>query len=210
MTTTPYKKELIVLVADRNMEFTIKGLLERSQSLRIKDVSYDIYNHPENDPGCRSNGVNFLRPFVNRYSRALLIFDKEGCGLEARSRTDLEVDAEKQLALSGWGDRCSAIVIEPELENWVWSDSPHVDSVLGWQGRQPDLRSWLISEGHLPDMQSKPSHPKEAMIAALRHAQVARSSSLFLQLAQRVSFERCDDPAFLKLKTTLSTWFPAG
>jgi hypothetical protein len=210
MTTTPYKKELIVLVADRNMEFTVKGLLGRPQSLKIKDVSYDIYNHPENDPGCRSNGANFLRPFVNQYSRALLMFDKAGCGQENQPRADLEVVVEAQLTASGWGDRSAAIVIEPELENWVWSDSPHVEAVLGWQGRHPNLRSWLISEGHLPDMQSKPSDPKEAMIVALRHAQVARSSSLFFQLAQRVSFERCDDPAFLKFKTTLSTWFSAG
>jgi len=91
MTTTPYKKELIVLVADRNMEFTVKGLLGRSQSLKIKDVSYDIYNHPENDPGCRSNGVNFLRPFVNRYGRALLMFDKAGCGQESQTRSELKL-----------------------------------------------------------------------------------------------------------------------
>lgn len=208
MTTTPYKKALIVLVADRNMEFTVKGLLGRSQSLNIKDVSYDIYNHPENDPGCRSNGVNFLRPFVNQYSRALLMFDKVGCGQENQPRAELEVIVEGQLAASGWEGRSAVIVIEPELENWVWSDSPHVEAVLGWQGKQPNLRSWLMTKAFLKDGQNKPNNPKEAMDAALRRGQKAHSSSLFLQLAQKVSFERCDDPAFLKFKTTLSMWFP--
>jgi len=67
-----------------------------------------------------------------------------------------------------------------------------------------------MTQALLEDGQNKPSDPKEAMDAALRRAQKARSSSLYLQLAQKVSFERCDDPAFLKFKKTLSTWFPAS
>jgi len=53
----------------------------------------------------------------------------------------------------------------------VWSDSPHVDSVLGWQGIMPDLKTWLTSKGFLNDSLCKPKHPKKAMEEALRKTQ---------------------------------------
>lgn len=35
-----------------------------------------------------------------------------------------------------------------------------------------------------------------------------RASALYFDLASQMTFERCLDPAFLKLKTTLQSWFP--
>ena len=52
---------------------------------------------------------------------------------------NLETEAEQRLSSSGWDDRAVAIVLDPELEIWVWSDSPEVDDVLGWRGRIPRL-----------------------------------------------------------------------
>ena len=43
----------------------------------------------------------------------------------------------------------------------------------------------------------------------LRMKSKPRSSSIYLALAKRVSLQRCQDPAFLKLKTTLASWFSA-
>jgi hypothetical protein len=112
------------------------------------------------------------------------------------------------LSQNGWGQRTSAIVIDPELEIWVWSDSPHVDEVLGWSGRQPDLRTWLTQRGSITDRNGKPNLPKEATEAALKEVRKPRSSSIYQQLAEKVSLGRCVDPAFIKLKNTLQSWFP--
>ena len=46
-------KDLIILVADKNMEHTIKGLLARPPALGIRPLSFDIRVHPERDAGCR-------------------------------------------------------------------------------------------------------------------------------------------------------------
>jgi len=208
MTAIVPSKDLVILVADRNIEYVMKGLLSRPKALMMREITYDIFGHPEHDAGCLLHGCDFLRPFVNRYSHALIILDHEGCGQEQKRRTELENNIENQLANSGWHNRAVAIVIEPELENWVWSDSPHVDSVLGWEGRQPDLKSWLNIQGFLNEGQNKPVHPKEAMEMALKNVKKARSSALFLQLAQKVSVDRCTDPSFVKLKTVLAAWFP--
>ncbi|RLC05010.1 MAG: hypothetical protein DRI57_27825 [Deltaproteobacteria bacterium] len=207
MTAYAEQKDIIVLVADRNMEFSAKGILNRHQSLDIRPVTYDIRVHPGHDPACLRQSHSFLQAFIKRYAYALVIFDREGCGKDKASRETLEEAVEKRLAENGWRDRSAAIVLNPELEIWIWSDSPHVSRILGWSRKSPGLRHWLTAEGFLKEGQTKPRRPKEAVENALEIVKKARSSSLYFQIAQKVSFNRCDDPAFLKLRTTLKKWF---
>jgi len=208
MTTGQYPHDLVVLVADKNMEFAVKGILGRVQAMGTREPISVVHVHPEKDPGCLLRGHEFLSLFQKQFAHALILLDLEGCGQERSARETLEAAIEKRLSQSGWGGRAAAVVIDPELEMWVWSDSPQVDAVLGWQGRSPDLRSWLKTKDFLQEGQAKPERPKEAMELALRTVRKPRSSSLYFQLARQVSLERCVDPAFVKLKTTLQTWFP--
>lgn len=201
-------KDLVVLVADKNMEAAVTGLLSRKKSLGIRDISNTVYVHPGKDPGCVTKGDTFLRSFAAGYQHALLMFDREGCGREELSRQTLEEDLENRLARNGWANRAVAIVIDPELEMWVWSASPQVDRILGWSNRGNDLRSWLIEKELWRDGFPKPDQPKKAVEKALEFVRTARSSSIYLQLAHKVSLERCLDSAFVKFKTTLKKWFP--
>lgn len=141
------RKDLVALVADKNMEFALKGLLMQHRALGIRPLQTDVYVHPERDPGCFLRGHDFLHPFFNRYAHALLILDRQGSGRESSCREDLESEAEKRLSQSGWNDRAAAVVLDPELEIWVWSDSPHVGRVLGWPKGRPSLRTWLREQG---------------------------------------------------------------
>lgn len=200
--------DLVILVADKNMEFGIRGLLSRGPSLGIRAITSDIYVHPERDPGCLLKAHHFLRPFLEDHDHALVMFDLQGCGREALTRQKLETEVEGNLSRSGWADRAACVVIDPELENWVWSDSPQVDRVLGWKGRNPSLRDWLRQQGHSTDDGDKPNRPKEAVEDALRVVRKPRSSALYRELAESVSLERCLDPAFMKLKELLAKWFP--
>ncbi|HEY2289968.1 MAG TPA: hypothetical protein VGM86_04625 [Thermoanaerobaculia bacterium] len=121
----------------------------------------------------------------------------------------LESQLEERLAQSGWEDRAAAVVISPELENWVWSDSPHVERVLGWERGSAPLRGWLQEKGLLEAGVAKPARPKEAVELALWTVRKPRSSAIYFELAQNVSTDRCTDPAFLKLRRCLCEWFPA-
>jgi hypothetical protein len=105
------------------------------------------------------------------------------------------------------GNRASAIAIDPELDVWIWSESPYVDEVLGWTGHDPSLRKWLFQEGWLIKGQTKPNRPKEALESALRIIRQPRSSSIYKDIAEKVSLKRCLDPSFLKLKNILTNWF---
>lgn len=206
ISTTP-QKALIVLTADKDMEFAVRGILGRFKSLGIQEVAADFRVHPEHDPGCLLRGHDFLKPLINQYDHALLLLDREGSGQEIKSRVELEAEIESRLSQAGWGDRAAAIVIDPELEMWVWSDSPHVDTILGWQGKEPDLRTWLFEKGYLSTGVLKPPRPKEALEEALRAVKAPKSSSTYSRIAQKVSISSCIDPSFLKLKDVLQLWF---
>jgi len=201
-------QDLIVLVADGTMRRAIEALLSGYERVGIRPLEVRVFtgNPPyDSEPFLRCQ--QYLRPFLNLASYALVIFDREGCG-NTGSRAEIETEVEKRLAQNGWEKRSAAVVIDPELEAWVWSDSPNLDAALGWPHRGAQLRAWLGEQGFLEPGHTKPARPKEALEAALRDSNKKRSSSLYLELATRVSFERCADPAFLKLKSTLQSWFP--
>lgn len=205
MITPPPRKDLVLLVAGKNMEVCIKGLLSRSAALRLRELTFDLFVHPERDSGCLLSSDHLLRIFTGQYHHALVLLNRESCGQQGRSRVDLEAQVEARLGESGWERRAAAVVIDPEFEVWVWSDSPHVGPGLGLER---DPKDWLRDEGFLQEGRIKPIQPKEAVERALRLARRPRSSAIYGDLARRVGTSRCSDPAFLKLRNTLKVWFP--
>lgn len=210
MTPNALVRDLIVLVADRNMEATVTGILNHHQKLGMRPIQFDVQRHPETDAGCRSKGAQYLAAFAKQYRYAILMFDHEGCGREDVAPGILEQSITEELLAAGWQGSATAIVIVPELDVWVWSDSPNVDGILGWKGRSPKLRQWLMDERYLLAGNPKPVRPKEALEAALKAVRLPRSSDVYAELAASVGYNRCTDRAFTKLRTTLQTWFPEG
>lgn len=204
----PPRKPLVVLTADKNAQFALRGILSRTLSLGIRQIQPDFYIHPGKDPGVFDNADEFLRSFAQSHQYALVLMDREGSGQEKNlSRVEMEERIEQALGRCGWEDRASAIVIDPELDLWVWSDSPNVAHELGWAQHQPDLSTWLRDHGFLKDTARKPTRPKEALEAALREVRVPRSSAIYRALAEKVSLAKCTDPAFGKLREVLVNWF---
>ncbi len=201
-------KDLVVLAAaDKQMEYALKGIISRHQSIGIRQLDVEYYRHPHSDPGCRNEAEKFLRPFHQDFAHALIVFDYHGSGQPDLPAEDLEVDIEERMRRSGWETRARCVVIEPELEVWVWSDSPEVDRCLEWE-RQTSLRQWLEEKGYWEANAEKPRQPKEALEQVLHEVRLPRSSSRFQKLAESVSLRRCNDRAFLKLRRTLREWFP--
>lgn len=208
MTPTPTAKDLIVVVADADAEKAIVALLQRRQSLGIRKISYDIRRHVQRDPGCRTAVDSFLRPEIKSYRQALVVFDWEGAGAEDQVPEEIEVQVENCLSRAGWAGRCAAVVIQPELEAWVWSDSPHVPETLGWKDRHPSMQEWVKTHTrYWPDGCVKPTRPKEAMAACLREVRKSASPAFFETLAEHVSVSRCSDRAFAKFKSVLARWY---
>lgn len=200
---------LVVLVADKQMEFAIRGLLSRHHALAIREIEATVYRHPNSDPGCRKEAHNFLRPFHSDFHHALVLFDRHGCGRSEAPVKELQREVEEQLQRTGWDDRARCVVLDPELEVWVWSDSPEVNSCLGWQDRDVPVQEWLKEQGLWDPVDApKPAAPKDALEVALREVGIPRSAAVFEKLARRVSVNRCTDESFGRLRTILQEWFP--
>ena len=207
---TPSRQDLLVLVADADIEQAVLGLMTRTESMGIRPCTYEIRRHPGRDPGCRVGAAQFLRPFSRRFRYALVVFDRHGCG-DPGSRESIQRRVEDDLRANGWANRSKALVIDPELEVWLWSQSAHVAEALGWRRNYAGLRQFLKSQDLWPDESTKPIQPKKAMWEAMKAApmkkKARRSAAKFQKLASQVDFAGCVDPAFAELTGTLRRWF---
>jgi len=201
--------DLVLLAADKQMAETLRGILSRPEALGTRDVSFTVNTHPKRDPGCRTDAHRFLRSFHTDFHHALVLFDYDGCGASGRSSPrEIERNVEDRLQQTGWRNRARCVVIDPELEVWVWSDSPEVDRCLGWERSSQRVRSWLRERGRWPSDSSKPLDPKDSLEEALEEVRQPRSSSLFRELAETVSLSRCEDASFHRFREILQEWFP--
>lgn len=205
----PPKKDVVVLVADANAEHALKEILDRHLSLSIHPVQYEVIRDTARaDPGCYRRSHEFLRPFLSEFDHAIVIFDRQGSGQEARDAEDLEDETTCRLRQNGWADRAAVIVIDPELEAWVWGSSREIDRTLGWRDTVVPLREWLRGEKLWPAEQVKPPDPKLALERTLAQIGRPRSSAVYGQLAKRVSLTHCQDRSFRRLLRILRSWFP--
>ena len=195
------------------MEGAFNGLLSRPEKFGIRNIDYQILVHPKRDPGCRTQAVEFLRPFLSSSNYAMVAFDHHGCG-SSLIPTKIQSKVGRLLFVNGWEKRSHVVVIDPELEEWVWAPSPHVSRALGWGNNFSDLRRWLHDRDLWPSGQSKPIDPKQAMEAAMHNAPGAnrprRSSAIFERIANSSDPMSCRDSAFSQLRETLQAWFPLG
>ena len=200
--------DLVCVVADRQIKATIEGLLKRPLALGMRDIEAEVLLHPNHDPGCYDRPADLLRGYRQRAGHALIILDHAWDGVPAESGSDLEALIDEKLREAQMADWAVPLVIEPELEAWVFSTSPHVADVLGWRGERSTFRKTLEEQNLWKAEDPKPADPKAALEYVLGKTGKSRSSSLFRRLASRVNTAGCQDRAFLRLKELLQGWFP--
>jgi hypothetical protein len=201
------KKDLVILVADMDAEMCLKSLLPRFQIvLGTREITFDIFKHSQRDGGCRTESHNFLRGMIKNYDYAMVIFDYEGSGSH-KSVENSEKEVKELLEKNGWKNKCEVIIANPEIDNWIWANSPHVATHLGWQNLD-ELNLFLVKENFKKDAKSKPERPKEAMEIALKSKkEIPHTSAIFKNIANDVSFKSCTDKSFLKFKDKIVEWF---
>lgn len=198
------------------MEAAVGGLLDRNGAHRAIgctrfefDSRRDIkVAKGQSDPGVYTRADELMRPFAHEYTRAVVIVDEEWEGSPGAAA--IETQLRGHLASAGWvEDRALALVVSPEADVWLWSNSPHAAAALGWVSWDT-LRSALEAEGYLAAESTKPARPKEAAEWALRHGPTKkpRSSRIYREVSGRVSVNRCEDRAFARFIDQLRIWFP--
>lgn len=190
------------------MDAAVSALLDRPQSIGIRPVTHRIGTHPERDPGCFHKGPDFLRLFRSQARHALIILDFAWDGAPASTGIHLEKALDRKLNQAGMGEWAKAVVIDPELEAWVFAQSPHVARILGVEGTAAGLRKELENRALWARDEAKPRDPKAAMEWTLRQTRQPRSSSIYGRLATKVSTASCADRAFVRFRSQLQEWFP--
>lgn len=196
----------MLLVPDKNTEHAVRAVLEREHSLGIRKIAFDILVDPGRDGGVRLRGAQILQAQAGRYHHGGLIFDYEGSGANT-APMDLETQIDQQLNAT-WGLKAKAIVIEPEVDTWMWGAETHIKEVIGWDA-EVGIRDWLRARGFVFTPDQKPVRPKEALEAVFREAKAPRSSAHYSSIASRLSLRNCTDPAFIRLRSALQSWFAA-
>ena len=225
-------RDIVWLIADLECEATIKGFLERA-SIHLSlgcsafrfSVQDDLLRDAQGkDPGVWKRAHEFLRGKQNTHRYAIIILDNAWEGSPGPAR--IETAIVRNMRSCGWDQsRFEVIVIDPELEAWIWQDSLYVDEAFG-HNPPPSLRDKLaactqrangsvvklppgsLDQALWPANAVKPPDPKAAVKAVLHMYRVGAASSIFNEIASRVSVNYCQDPAFQRLRTALQRWFP--
>jgi hypothetical protein len=200
--------DLVVLTADKNMQFALNGALRRSEALGIRPIQFRILVHSERDGGARTTGPDLLALQTALYDRCLLILDHEGCGAEDTAPNVLEQSLDGRLS-NHWGDRAKSIVVAPEFDLWMWGSDNSLSQVFDWPIATP-IRDWLSAKGFQFDGNGKPLRPKECLEAIQAVHRIPRSSALYENIATQISLARCTDASFARMRAKLQEWFPTG
>lgn len=199
--------DLTLVVADKNMQFALKGALGRPEALGIRPIQCQFLS-AGNDGVARTQGPDLLRTQQGISTKGLLILDYEGSGTNKPDARSLEEELNSSLQQC-WPDGAKAIVIEPELEMWLWGSDNALQNALEWP-LSFGIRNWL--EHRIPPYtfrnNGKPDRPKEAWEALIPVHRKPRSSSLYEEVASQISLKNCIDPSFVRLRQHLQMWFP--
>jgi hypothetical protein len=207
-------RPLYILVADLQCAATIRGLFGRDRfydTLGCGPFEFnpdsDLGVEPTNDPGVWKKAHVILRPRQSTHEHAIVILDKQWEG--SPPLEIIEQDISQNVEATGWaaGD-FEVVVIDPELENWIWQDNVNVEAAFG-HTRPPSLRERLNNAGLWPSENRKPPDPKKAVETANQWYGFGPASPVFKEIASTVSVRRCMDQGFRKMRDALQEWFPA-
>lgn len=208
-------RDCLFLVADKNMSYSLKGVLGRPQFHRVLGTAPFRFEperdiqiaHGQNDPGLYKRADELLRPLVGKWQHAVVMADASWDGSPGADA--IRERLESHLERMGWSDGSGlGLVLVPEVDIWLWSESPHTPEALGWPSwteLRPVLEGRFLEPG-----QVKPAKPKEAAEFALRLKKGTRTSEIYREVSSKVSLAKCQETSVLTLIQTLQRWFPPG
>ena len=199
-------KDLLIVVPCKNTQFTLRGGLSRPEAIGIRAVSYEIVVHSNRDPGVRTTGAALANLRRAQFQHALLVFDHEGCGAEENTPDELQQQIEAELQ-PVWGESARVVVINPEVDVWLWGSDNALAGVLSWPSDKGGIREWLTAQGWQFGQKGKPVRPKEAFEKLREIHKQPRSSSLYETIAGKLSLKNCSDGAFQRIAEILRQWF---
>lgn len=214
-------RDIIFHLADRHMEDGLRAFFSRDNWHYVLGCErFNIDPESESDiyrvPGCTDGGVwkhahANLQLFKDKYRHAVIVLD---AAFEPHpGAAVLRDDISRRMIASGWAnDRFSVIVIQPELEAWLWAPNLNVALAFGYANFD-QLRGALEAEALWNAGEPKPHDLKGARDHAAKHGGKKTGGPIFKNVFGNISrraLDLCTEPGFEALRISVRTWFPSG
>lgn len=119
---------------------------------------------------------------------------------------EIEKKLAARLERSGWrSDRFAVVVIDPELEVWLWSDPRALQAAIP---NEVDGKLRQNLDQHIAEFARSVLDPKERLENLRRSLKIPASAAQFRRFAERARIDRCADLAFGRVRDALRCWFP--
>jgi hypothetical protein len=214
-------RDVIFHLADGNMEKGLKAFFARDdwdfvlgcERFEIDPLSENDFFRVggDTDGGIWKHAADNLRPFRAKYEHAVVILDAD---FAPNPGADvLRQDISAAMLRSGWPtERFLVVIIEPELEAWLWAPNLNVAQAFGF-GDFERLRAALERENVWNRGEAKPHDLKAARNFAAKQGGKKTGGPIFKAVFSTISqaaCERCEERGFICLRNALQEWFPRG
>jgi hypothetical protein len=208
-------KDLFVMTADSDAQALMKAVLRRPRTLGIRPISFEVQRLTGRDPGMVKEGPELVRAMVRKtdYARMLLVWDHEGSGWHSDPPDGAVTRIQERLDGVTWSDRSAAIVIVPELEEWLWHCPKGMARCLGLDidavERDVSLEATKLK---LTPERCRREKPKELFEAVFyrskRHKPLLKDFDALGSYANLKDWRKSS--TFSRFVDTLKAWFPAA
>ncbi len=206
------RRDLVVLAADGTMVAVLRALFRRplDQMFACRAIEVDpqaeiLHDALYTDGGVHRYAHKLLAPYVDTHGHCLVVLDQQFGGERPAAQVRREIIG--NLETFGWRGRAEVVVIDPELEVWLWQDNPNVERAVRHRGPR-NLRAQLRDEGAWPEGSPKPTDPKATLQRLIKQNKAGAVVVAYTLIAARVSTRQCRDAAFAHLRGALERWFP--
>ena len=207
-------KDLFVLTADSDAQALIKAVLGRYRDLKIHPISFEVQRFTGRDSGMVKEGPEIARALVKKteYSRLILVWDHHGSGWHTVNAEQAVTRMQQRLDGVTWTDRSAAVVVVPELEEWLWHCPTSIARYLGSNAAELDAVATKAATGlNLSRERCCRDRPEELFEAVLYHEKrrkpLPEDFELLGSSADLIRWSASE--TFGRLVKILADWFPA-
>lgn len=212
-------RDVIFHLADQHMEAGFRAFFARENWHHVlhcsrfnldPDSERDIYRRGGyTDGGLWRHAHSNLAPFLGEYRHAVIVLDADfepHPGVET-----LREDITNNMRAAGWDeDSFCVVVIDKELEAWLWAPNLNVAQAFGHDDFDK-MRDALAAKNLWNAGAAKPNDLKAARNLASKLGGRKTGGPIFRSVFGSISSracDRCQEAGFNTLRTALQTWFP--
>ncbi len=212
-------RDVIFHLADQHMEAGFRAFFARADWHHVlgcdqftidADSERDIYRKGGyTDGGLWKHAHTNLTPFKEEYRRAVIVLDAD---FEPHPGSEtLQADISRNMLAAGWEENSfCVVVIDKELEAWLWAPNLNVAKAFGHNDFE-QMRAALAAKQLWDDGAPKPNDLKRARDLAAKLGGKRTGSPIFRGVFGGISKRACDlcqEEGFTSMRAAIRTWFP--